>query len=301
MNISFKCKLHEENYFRSRLGFIVRDFISEINTPPITELQVVTDNTINNANGETKYNISTDKIEYTILIKKSLVNKENIKNNHSELYITLYHELFHVKDMDVLSQNIDMLNVPRNIGLFQNQDHMALGMGCVLWGEYYAYIQQFQKYGGVLRERQLSSTFETIASALIAYKDFIHTEQHKATQLLNRAIFEGLYDICAILAYKATVPSYDYKTIFADTGNFLRVNLMGYVDAIYDILLECLEAYPTNFTPEYITTIGRGFMLFYNLLHITISFNEGLILSYDASQPFLKWQEQYSKLKTSNP
>lgn len=171
---------------------IIEDFSSQIGLTQVPEFITVPPEQIQNFAGSTEFIIVDNIMKFNLKIDKNLISEANIKNHKSQLYITLYHELYHLKNLESLSNSIPITFMVSSINNYADKDSMIYSFAFMLWGEYYAYNYQFMKYDQIPTEYNLLLCIRVFCNDIVKREymlDEFHRWHNKYIQILQHDIY----------------------------------------------------------------------------------------------------------------
>lgn len=264
---------------------IIRKCTKELNLNQFPRLTVVSDGEIQNFIGSAEYNISNNKPSYILKLVQNLITTENIKDTNSQLYITLYHELCHLKNIEILNQNISNLKIVNTINGYDSMTDMLYDFAFMLWGEYYAYSKQFIKFN------QTPVTANTFIATQTLYSDIMRFGKErqvlcgKQAGIILHDVYGFLYDIIVNLSYQNAYKDYDLTSMIDVVEKYLHVNIDDFITQ-FKVFLDILWSLDDNqFTIEHFKEFGNIIFQIYHTLNIEISFCPKLCVSLLTNQP----------------
>lgn len=294
MYIKFKQKINNQDILETYLQDVIEQYIKEQGIVILLDIEIVNISELKGFIGATSFETIDNKIKFTISLDSNIVTIENIKNHNSQLHITIYHELAHCKNILNLSRYIAPDVIPSAFDIDSKED-IEYKIGICLWGEFWAYLSQFQKFRIRPDDILILEEIKRLASFIaISYK---RTNGNVSTMsnIINKQVYSVFYELCVMFAYGKTDYTYNNQSIIKEMRSSLHSDVTEYISELKKALYHIVNDYPEAImTKEIFTELGKKFLLIYKLLNIDINLKNGMILNYDATQPIV---EYYTKNK----
>lgn len=275
-------KRHNSNLSMFYTKNIINKFASEIGLTQTPELVPITQ--IQDFVGSADFSIVNERMKFYLKIDSKLMNETNIKNQKSQLYITIYHELCHLKNLELLSNSIPVAYMINSIDHYVDKDSMMYNFAFMLWGEYYAYSHQFEKHNQTPTEYNLLRCVKTFNEDVVKGNymlDKTHPLHNKYISVLQKDIYDLLYEIITILAYGNVYSDYDLTSVINNIDTYLHTDIEDYVNDLEHSLLELQEVGCNNITIEHINELGLIIYQIYDILKLKVEFTPELEILFN--------------------
>lgn len=282
MELTIKNKLKDTNEYRAKITELFEKYSKKLGILTPAHVIVLHSAYIQGLQGSTSYHIINGATEYTIKLDEEMVCEGQINYEPSTLYSMIYHELAHIKNIELLSKIIPIEDIPQEIVEYHNIHEMEYNFGCILWGEFYAFYNQYERnsqYFNLTMEQIIYPDIDELADALSWQKKFSEENPIIESADLNKQIYICLYDICMAIAYQMVTYSDVLIQIIEKFQKKLHIDIADFILSIYTMLNRYNALYPQNFDKDTLRDIGCEMMKLYSLLNIEISFADGIILT----------------------
>lgn len=271
---------------------IIKKLVAEIELNQTPKLIPVTHGQIQDFVGVADFSVIDGNMNFILKIDTGLINENNIKNYKSQLYITIYHELCHLKNLEQLNNSIPISSMINSIDNYANKDSMIYNFAFMLWGEYYAYNHQFARYNQKLSEYNLLLCIQTFCNDVVKGRymlDKTHSLHDKYIKSLQQDIYNLLYEMITVLAYKNSYHDYSMDSMINNINTFLHINVKNYIDNLSNKLHNLQTIGSDYISMEDIENLGYTIYQIYDILKFNIEFTPTLEISFDNTQPLIKF------------
>lgn len=271
---------------------IINKFVLELGIQQPPKFEIVPDGTIQDFIGSANFEFINDKMASKIALTQGILTDSNVRNKNSQLYITAYHELSHLKNIEQLKNNIPTIQIINDIGEYSDKESMLYDFAFMLWGEYYAYSMQLTKFNQTPDEYNLLLAIKTLCNDLVNGNHLLNNDNPLHNQYiksLQQDIYNLLYAIVIELSYKNVCTSYDITPKINTINDLLHINIKEYVMQVNNSLHTMWGVGSSNLTIANFNSLGDAICQIYDILQFNISFDPEFSIQFDKTQPLLKF------------
>ena len=273
---------------------IVKKYSDLLQLKQIPEIEYVAPNEICGFIGSARFIVVNGELKFYIQIDKTQLNQDEINKPNSQTHGIVYHELSHLQNIQQLCNNIPLDLLVQDFSEWRDFSNASYQMAFMLWGEYYAYKKQFEKfkYHSPV-ETQLLQHIKTFCDDVINGNYLLNKKQplhRKYMNILRQDVYNILYDIIEHIAYKSIHPSDTQLSRAAKSINdFLHINITSLIQHIINDVNQMWNIGSDNITLSNLQTFGDTLWQFFDILEFDVDFIPELEILFDKSQPLMRF------------